>query len=122
MSHEGAGGRGPMAPRSGRSGPRSRRLQRMLDEGPRTSGKTWVQLLLFVVILVLLFVSRDEIGRRAAGCYGVVEGRPLETPAAPAPSDAAGGVGTGVPATVRVERRPAPAAEPRRNATDSRGP
>jgi hypothetical protein len=123
MSDGGAGGGGMGAPRGSRPGPRSRRLQRMMDEGPRTSGKTWAQLLLLVVLLVLLFVSRDEIGQRAAGCYGVVEGNgaaspTLAAPEGPAPSAPAGpasedavedvprGTGAVVPATVLIERRP----------------
>lgn len=114
MSDGSPGGGGTGAPRGSRPGPRSRRLQRMLDEGPRTSGKTWVQLLLFVLVLVFLFASRDEIGRRAAGCYGVVEGHDAAPAATPAPAEAGhdAPAGAEVPASVRIERRPAGPAVP----------
>ena len=67
--------RGTSASRStGRRAPRSRQLQRLMDQGPRVSGRTWLHLVILVGVLVLLFATRDEFGRKAAGCYGRVAG------------------------------------------------
>ncbi len=70
----------------GRRMARSRQVQRLMDQGPRVSGRTWLHLIVLVGVLVLLFATRDEFGRKAAGCYGRVAG---EQPQVPMGSDGA---------------------------------
>lgn len=62
---------------------RSRRVERLLSQGPRVTSRNWLQLIVLVLVLVLLFATRDEFGRRAAGCFGNVSGAGMP-PATPA--------------------------------------
>jgi len=104
-SDEGATPSGPSSASKVRPA-RSRRLERLLESGPRVTSRSWVQLVLFVVLLVGLFLARDEFGRRAAGCYGQVAPADGAKEKAP-PDEMTNDPGTFAP-IVEIRRAPAP--------------